>query len=79
MAINFNDISETDGPDTITILAEGFTEAAMEVHRREMGAKGYSLGGPIKPQTFFITDGMSEPTALLEGKQYFAATFTRKK
>ncbi|MBV6633551.1 MAG: AMP nucleosidase [Alphaproteobacteria bacterium] len=79
MSIEFNSITEEDGPDTITILAEGFTEAAMEYHRREMGAKGYSLGGPIKPQTFFITDGMGEPTPLLEGKQYFAATFTRKK
>ena len=79
MSVEFKDISETEGPETITILAEGFTEAAMEFHRRAMGAKGYSLGGPIKPQAFFITDGMGEPTPLLDGKQYFAATFTRKK
>ena len=79
MSIEFKDITEADGPDTITILAEGFTEAAMEFHRREMGAKGYSLGGPIKPQTFFITDGMGQPVALLEGKQYFAATLIKKK
>lgn len=79
MSVEFKDITESEGPDTITILAEGFTEAAMEFHRREMGKKGYSLGGPIRPQTFFITDGMREPTPLLEGKQYFAATFTRNK
>lgn len=79
MSVDFKDISQTKGPDTVSILAEGFTEAAMEFHRREMGAKGYSLGGPIKQHTFFITDGMGQPTPVLEGKQYFVATFTRKK
>ena len=66
-----------DGVDWITVLAEEFTPAAMEYHRREMGRQGYSLAGPIVPHKFMMLEGPGAPVELFEGKRLFAATFTR--
>lgn len=70
--------NDESGIERITVLAEEFTPAAMEYHRREMGSKGYSLAGPIVPQRFFLTDGIGEPKELFDGKVRFAATFVRQ-
>ncbi len=70
--------NEESGVERITVLAEEFTPAAMEYHRRQMGAQGYSLTGPIVPQRFFLTDGIGEPKPLFEGEVRFAATFVRQ-
>ena len=70
--------SADENPERITVLAKEFTPAAMEYHRREMGKKGYSLAGPIVPQTFRLIDGPGDPKPLLDGEVYYAATFVRK-
>ncbi|MEQ8968021.1 MAG: hypothetical protein RID91_19545 [Azospirillaceae bacterium] len=64
-------------PDAITVLADEFTPAAMEYHRREMGKRGYQLAGPILPRVFYHLDGPGAPDALFEGKAKYAATFVR--
>ena len=64
--------------DRITVLAKEFTPAAMEFHRRELGAKGYSLDGPIVAQRFLMLEGLGEPVELFNGELYYAATFVRR-
>ena len=69
---------EEDLPERITVLAEQFTPAAMEFHRRHMSDKGYRLEGRVTPRKFFLTDGMGDPSPLFEGKIFYAVTFVRK-
>jgi len=64
--------------DRITVLAKEFTPAAMEFHRRAMGAKGYSLDGPIVAHRFLMLEGLGEPVELFDGEPYYAATFVRR-
>ena len=64
--------------ERITVLAKEFTPAAMEYHRREMGAKGYALAGPIVAHRFLLLEGPGEPRELFDGEPYFAATFIRR-
>ena len=49
--------ADAELPDAITILADDFTPAAMEYHRRELGKRGYQLAGPILPRTFLPPGG----------------------
>lgn len=72
-------MSEQYTADRITVLAKEFTPAAMEYHRREMGKRGYNLAGPIVQQQFMLLEGPGEPTPLLDGELYYAATFEKKK
>lgn len=65
-------------PERITVLAEEFTPAAMEFHRRNMSARGYRMEGQITPRRYMMIDGPGEPTELFDGKEYFAVTFVRK-
>ena len=65
-------------PERITVLAKDFLPAAMEYHRRNMGAKGYELEGRITQRRFQLIDGMGQPKDLLDGEVYFAATFVKK-
>lgn len=65
-------------PERITVLAEEFTPAAMEFHRRNMSARGYRMEGQITPRRYMMIDGPGEPTDLFGGKEYFAVTFVRK-
>ena len=65
-------------PERITVLAEEFTPAAMEFHRRNMSARGYRMEGQINPRRYMMIDGPGEPTDLFEGKEYYAVTFVRK-
>ncbi len=65
-------------PERITVLSEEFTPAAMEFHRRKMSEQGYRMEGGVKPRKFFLTDGITEPSPLLDGKTYYAVTFVRK-
>ncbi len=67
-----------DQPERITVLAEEFTPAAMEFHRRNMSARGYRMEGRVTPRKFFLTDGPGDPKALLGGKTHYAVTFVRK-
>lgn len=65
-------------PERITVLAREFLPAAMEYHRRNMGAKGYELEGRIVPRRFQIIEGMDAPKDLFDGEVFFAATFVKK-
>ncbi len=65
-------------PERITVLSEDFTPAAMEFHRRNMSERGYRMEGGVNPHTFLLTDGITEPTTLFEGKPHYAVTFIRK-
>ena len=65
-------------PERITVLAEEFTPAAMEFHRRTMSARGYRMEGQITPRRYMTFDGPGEPTDLFDGKEYYAVTFVRK-
>ena len=65
-------------PQRITVLAEEFTPAAMEFHRRNMSARGYRMEGQITPRRYMMIDGPGEPSDLFEGKEYYAVTFVRK-
>jgi len=76
-SLPLTDADEDTLPDAITVLADEFTPAAMEYHRREMGKRGYQLAGPILPRVFFHLDGPGEPDKLFEGKAKYAATFVR--
>ncbi len=65
-------------PERITVLAEAFTPAAMEFHKRNMSARGYRLEGEITPRQFMMIEGLGEPEELFEGKALYAVTFVRK-
>ena len=65
-------------PERITVLAEEFTPAAMEFHRRNMSARGYRMEGQITPRRYMMIDGPGEPCDLFDGKEYYAVTFVRK-
>ncbi|MBL6761268.1 MAG: AMP nucleosidase [PS1 clade bacterium] len=65
-------------PERITVLAEEFTPAAMEFHRRNMSARGYRMEGQITPRRYMMIDGPGEPQDLFDGKEYYAVTFVRK-
>lgn len=65
-------------PQRITVLAEEFTPAAMEFHRRNMSARGYRMEGQITPRRYMMIDGPGEPSDLFDGKEYYAVTFVRK-
>tara|TARA_B100000686_G_C16085802_1_gene616133 strand:+ start:201 stop:428 length:228 start_codon:yes stop_codon:yes gene_type:complete len=64
--------------DRITVLAKEFTPAAMEFHRGAMGAKGYSLAGPVVSHKLLLLEGLGEPVELFDGEPYYAATFVRR-
>lgn len=64
--------------ERITVLAEEFTPAAMEYHRREMGRRGYALSGPIVAHRLLVIDGPGEPRELFDGRPMYAATFVRR-
>lgn len=65
-------------PERITVLAEEFSPAAMEFHRRNMSARGYRMEGQITPRRYMMIDGPGEPADLFDGKEYYAVTFVRK-
>ncbi len=69
---------ETTQPERITVLAEEFTPAAMEFHRRNMSARGYRMEGQITPRRYMMIEGPDEPVDLFDGKEYYAVTFVRK-
>ncbi|NBB82543.1 MAG: AMP nucleosidase [Alphaproteobacteria bacterium] len=71
--------ADADLPDAITVLADEFTPAAMEYHRRELGKRGYELAGPILPRTMYRLEGPAAPSPLFDGKPQYAATFVRKR
>ena len=64
--------------DRITVLAREFTPAAMEFHRRAMGAKGYTLAGPVVSHKLLMLEGPGEPVELFGGDSYFAAVFVKR-
>lgn len=70
--------SADTAPKIVTVLAEEFTAAAMEYHRREMGKKGYELSGQIRQHSFLKLDGPGQPAPLFDGKPLYAATFVLK-
>lgn len=65
-------------PARITVLAREFTPAALEYHRRKMGARGYELEGRITKRTFFMIEGADAPKELFDGEALYAVTFIRK-
>jgi hypothetical protein len=65
-------------PERITVLAREFTPAAVEYHRRKMGARGYELEGRITKRTFFMLEGGEAPKELFGGAPLYAVTFVRK-
>ena len=44
--------------ERITVLAEDFTPAAMEFHRKNMSARGYRMEGTIVPRKFQMISGV---------------------
>ncbi len=72
-------MSDDNKANRITVLAKDFSPAAMEYHRREMGKRGYNLAGPIVQHSFMLLDGPGEPSPILDGELYYAATFEKKK
>ena len=64
--------------ERITILAEYFTPAAMEFHRKNMSARGYRMEGTIVPRKFQMISGAEEAQDLFDGKEYFAVTFVKE-
>ncbi len=69
---------DTDLPERITVLAEDFTPAAMEFHRRNMSARGYRMEGQITQHIYMLLENESAPQDLFDGKPYYAVTFVRK-
>ncbi|MDC3401889.1 AMP nucleosidase [Alphaproteobacteria bacterium] len=65
-------------PERITVLASDFTPAAMEFHRRNMSSRGYRMEGKITSRKFMMIEGVTEPTDLFEGNEFYAVTFVRK-
>ena len=66
-------------PERITVLAEAFTPAAMEFHRRQMSARGYRMEGQITARRFQMLGETTEPPQdLFAGREYYAVTFVRK-
>lgn len=74
-----SEITADSGPDMITVLAEDFTPAALEFHRRNLADKGYTLSGPIRPHAVYMIEGPGEPNPLHGGAQLYAATFVRRR
>ncbi len=70
---------DDQGIERVTVIAEGFTSAAMDYHRRKLGEQGYSIEGPIGRHKFYVIEGPGEPVELFDGEPRFAATFVRKK
>ena len=64
--------------EKITVLAEDFTPAAMEFHRKNMSARGYRMEGTIVPRKFQMISGAEEAQDLFDGKEYFAVTFVKE-
>ena len=64
--------------EIITVLAEDFTPAAMEFHRKNMSARGYRMEGTIVPRKFQMISGAEEAQDLFDGKEYFAVTFVKE-
>ena len=64
--------------ESITVLAEDFTPAAMEFHRKNMSARGYRMEGTIVPRKFQMISGAEEAQDLFDGKEYFAVTFVKE-
>ena len=64
--------------ERITVLAEDFTPAAMEFHRKNMSARGYRMEGTIVPRKFQMISGAEEAQDLFDGKEYFAVTFVKE-
>jgi hypothetical protein len=65
-------------PERITVLARAFTPAAVEYHRRKMGARGYELEGRITKRKFFMIEDAEAPKELFGGELFYAVTFVRK-
>ena len=64
--------------ERITVLAEDFTPAAMEFHRKNMSARGYRMEGTIVPRKFQMISGAEAAQDLFDGKEYFAVTFVKE-
>ena len=64
--------------ERITVLAEDFTPAAMEFHRKNMSARGYRMEGTIVPRKFQMISCAEEAHELFDGKEYFAVTFVKE-
>ena len=64
--------------ERITVLAEDFTPAAMEFHRKNMSARGYRMEGTIVPRKFQMISGAEDAQDLFDGKEYFAVTFEKE-
>ena len=63
-------------PDRITILVSAPNEAAMEIHRQNMWAKGYRLERAIEAGQYFQSNGR-EIQPLFDGAPMYAATFVK--
>ena len=64
--------------ERITVLAEDFTHAAMEFHRKNMSARGYRMEGTIVPRRFQMISGVEDAKDLFDGKEYYAVTFVKE-
>ena len=64
--------------ERITVLAEDFTSAAMEFHRKNMSARGYRMEGTIVPRKFQMISGVEDAKDLFDGKEYYAVTFVKE-
>jgi len=64
-------------PKRITVLAESFSAAALEYHRKRMQQKGYRVDSRIDEAVFerVTPEGAYEP--VLDGKPMYAITFVR--
>ena len=57
--------------ERITVLAEDFTPAAMEFHRKNMSARGYRMEGTIVPRKFQMISGVEDAKDLFDGDNVF--------
>ena len=64
--------------ERITVLAEDFTPAAMEFHRKNMSARGYRMEGTIVPRKFQMIDGPGDAKDLFNGEEYYSVTFVKE-
>ena len=66
-----------DEPERITIIVPDLSQAAVEIHRRNMWERGYRLENAIQQQKYLTTEG-HELKELFDGQLMCAATFVRR-
>jgi len=65
-------------PERITVLAETFSAAALEYHRKKMKERGYRVASRIDASTFERVKDDGSYESFFDQKPMFAITFVKE-